>query len=281
MTNARPQKETGAVLEPGCSHGTAQEPIVAAVALDEAGARRLTMRIRLQLDAIASNVEQVVSLIEQARDGNAHEPLGYKSWTAYVEHEFGGVLARLGRAERRPIVELLSAKGMSTRAIASVVGASHMTVARDLQQGSPVTDVTPAPVAIPGVPADELPGILAMAEGTDGQFEAALAEAKAEGDLSHANVVQKLAGREVTGRDGKSYSVPQAPAPKRRRRPLSDAYLDAVYDLEKVIDRLGRLHADDRFLANREVLQVRHRATVESLAEALLKLEDDLAGDAR
>lgn len=57
----------------------------------------------------------------------------------------GTPLMRLTRDERRVIVADLAEQGMSTRAIAPVVGASHMSVARDLA-GAPVTDVTPAPV---------------------------------------------------------------------------------------------------------------------------------------
>lgn len=61
--------------------------------LKEPSARRLTMRMQLRLDALADNVEQIVPLIEQAKVGNAHEALCYRSWSEYVEKEFDGRLA--------------------------------------------------------------------------------------------------------------------------------------------------------------------------------------------
>ena len=248
-------------------------------ALDAARARRLTMNIQLRLENIAANVEQVIDLIEQAKAESIHEALGYVSWTAYVQEEFGGRLDRLRRAERRPIVELLAESGLSTRAIASVVGAHHDTVASDIRAASaPVGNPTPE---VLGLTHDETVEAMLLADATDEVFEKTIIDARAEGDLSGENVVSKLVQRKVTGADGKTYTVP-APAPvKRRRRPLSDAYFDAVYDLEKVLGRLTRLHSDDRFIGTRDRLALCHQPTVERLSEALLKIEDELGGDAR
>ncbi len=200
--------------------------------LDEVAARRLTMHIKLGLDNIVSNVERVVPLIEQARAGSAHHALGFPSWTAYVEFEFAGLIGRLTTAERRPIVEMLAGTGMPTRAIASVVGANHTTVARDLQR---------APVAC------------------------------------------ATGGRDVVGRDGKNYTFDPPTEPrKRRRRPLPDQYDDAVHDLVKAVERLQRLHADDRFPANREGLRAAHLAVVDRATQILFTASGDLlAGDAR
>jgi len=110
--------------------------------LTEADAARLTTRIYLRLTTIADNTKVVVALIEEAWTGNAHDVLGYPSWTAYVTERFSGALARLDKPERLPLVEMLSGQSMSTRAIASVVGTSHQTVANDLA-GSGVKKLTP------------------------------------------------------------------------------------------------------------------------------------------
>jgi len=53
----------------------------------------------------------------------------------------------------------------------------------------------------------------------------------------------------VVGIDGKVY---RAPKPKPRRASFPDAYRYAVDDLDKVVRRIERLHADDRFLGHRE-----------------------------
>lgn len=241
--------------------------------MDQAAARRLTTHIQLRLETITNNVEQVIPLIEQAKNGKIFESLGYRSWTAYVSEEFGGQLARLAVAERRPVVEILADTGMSTRAIAPIVGVSPATIARDLVEVS--HRETPAVV---GIPEDELDGVLRMADATEETFEKALSEAREDGDLSAENLVSKLRSREVTGTDGKIYSVPP-PAPPQRRRPLPDAYFKAVYDLEKVLGRLARLHGDNRFLGNQERIRLAHRPTIERLAEVLLKIEDELEED--
>lgn len=245
------------------------------VVLDEAGARRLTMRIALQLDTIASNVEQVVELIDQARVENIHQQLGYASWPAYVKAEFGGRLDRLKRAERRPLVEVLAGTGMSTRAIASVVGVHHDTVASDIRAAeSGVGNPTPDR----GLPGQDLDEMLVLADSTDEQFETALDAARDDGDLSRDNVVKHLPGRKVTGTDGKTYNTGPS---KRRRRALPDAYWTAVYDLEKVVARLVKLTEDDRFGANRDGLGDRHQQVVLRLAGDLEGVADLLGGGPR
>jgi hypothetical protein len=102
----------------------------------EDDARLLTDRIKAKLETIIVNRDAVIPLIHQARESGVHEVLGYKSWTAYVESEFGGVLPQLTRAERQPLVEELASIGMSTRAIAPIVGASEATVRRDIPTAS-------------------------------------------------------------------------------------------------------------------------------------------------
>lgn len=112
---------------------------------DEAAS--LTEEIRSRLNALADNTEAVLDLIAQAKAGDAHVALGFASWTAYVAAEFGEALGRLTRGERRPVAELLSSEGMSTRAIGRVLGVSNATVSRDL---AGVTDVTGEVVGIDG-----------------------------------------------------------------------------------------------------------------------------------
>lgn len=79
----------------------------------------------------------------------------------------------------------------------------------------------------------------------------------------------ELVDTPVVGRDGKTYNVPP---PKRHRRPLPDAYRYAIHDLTKAIDRLNRLHEDDRFGRNRKALNGTHWREIGDLAGQL----DDL-----
>jgi predicted transcriptional regulator len=200
-------------------------------ALTEAEAARLTTRIQLRLDTIADNTEQVLSLIEQARNGDAHIALGYKSWTAYVSDKFGGTLARLTKIERIPVVELLAEEGMSTRAIASVVGVSKDTVSRELRAG--VSGETPD-------------------YGEAEQPEAALTETGSQDDLSGENVISiitnstisKAPATDITGTDGKTYRKPEPQ--KLRARPLPDRYWRKAFDVAKATGQLRDLTENRR-----------------------------------
>jgi transposase len=128
------------VSSPGHSEaGPARKPHNAnmtddhSVTEDEAEARRLTDRIRLELKVKAEHDDTIIALIKQARDTNVHEVLGYSSWPAYVAAEFGDIPLRLDREHRRELVTALSGEGMSTRAIAPVVGVDQKTVSNDLR----------------------------------------------------------------------------------------------------------------------------------------------------
>lgn len=97
-----------------------------AVQLTASGARRLTDRIR-------GHLESAIVGLAAARDGGAHLVLGYPSWWAYVEAEFGDLRElRLPIAERRALVESMRDDALSVRAIAGKLGVSVGTVHGDL-----------------------------------------------------------------------------------------------------------------------------------------------------
>lgn len=112
------------------------------IEFDRAAAERRAERINLRLEAIASNYAAVMPMIREAIAKRDDLALGYRSPGEYVSDRFGHALSGLGIEVRRQVVRELTDAGMSTRAIAPVVGTSHMQVKRDLD--SPVTDVTPA-----------------------------------------------------------------------------------------------------------------------------------------
>lgn len=71
-----------------------------------------------------------------------------------------------------------------------------------------------------------------------------------------------------------------SPAPSRpsRRRALPDAYDRTVYDLQKVLERLKRLHDDDRFATNRPALKQRYSNRISNLEALLSSASSDLDG---
>jgi hypothetical protein len=106
--------------------------------MTKAAAKKLTTDIRIHLDSISFQLDQVVEKVKRAKAGDAHLALGYRSWTEYVSTEFAGKSLRLDRQDRRGLVALLAGEGTSTRAIAPVVGVDRKTVERDISGGSDV-----------------------------------------------------------------------------------------------------------------------------------------------
>lgn len=105
-------------------------------ALDADQARRLT-------DSIKTAVAWTWDLVQEAYFGRAWEALGYLTWDAYCEAEFGTSRLRLPREERSEVVGSLRDAGLSLRAIAAGTGLSKDTVAREL---AAVANETPGTV---------------------------------------------------------------------------------------------------------------------------------------
>ena len=128
-------------------------------------------------------------------------------------------------------------------------------------RGNPLNEVHVGAVRNPA-PADFIPGrveradSLDMADAGDEAFEAALSEARAEGNLSRANVARKA--REKSGAQ---------PTPAQRRKPLTDAARDAGWDLRKAVERLQRITADDRFASNKQQVAPQMRSHLENAVE--------------
>lgn len=203
---------------------------VAAAAMTRDQAERLTERIRLTATSFMETRDKLARLIREAQDGEAHKALGIASWTEYVSQVFSDTpLMRLSRMERKELVSELADEGMSTRAIAPIVGAHHDTVATDLRAvGNPTPATEP---------------------------------------------------RQITGRDGKTYTRP-APEPvtvdhetgeidpdpvKPRRRPINELLREAGAELDRAVERINRLAQDDRYAANTDLINPYIRNAIHQL----------------
>ena len=99
--------------------------------LTEAGARKLTQRIRAKLS-------DVLDLVLRAWEGRAWEPLGYDSWQAYVDAELPELASlRLPVDERRSAVAAWAARDMPQRAMAAGLNVSPATIAGDVAEVVP------------------------------------------------------------------------------------------------------------------------------------------------
>lgn len=220
-------------------------------------AERITARIADKLDGIADNIEQVMPLIRDALTREAWRPLGYSGATAYVSERFAGAFGRLPAAVRQPIVSELSSAGMSTRAIAPIVGASHMTVQNDRISG--VKSFTPGPT----------PEFVDTRTGEihDG-FQDAIAKAEEE-------VVEPA--RKVHGMDGKTYSrIDPTETPKPRAEAVTAQFTTAVVELNRVLDRFHRIQDSGNFAANKNQVAALHGNDLDRAISELKNLAESL-----
>lgn len=202
----------------------------ATVARDRAAA------IRTGLERMVNVYKPVLDLLLQAKDEQDHVTLGHVSWPAYLTSEFGGVLADLGREDRRSAAVLLSDAGMSTRAVGSLLGVSDGTVRNDRNR----------------------------AHGSSG----AQGYAPDEGAPPE---VTGLDGKRYPTREPANQPEPRAVRKPPRRRPLPDQYNDAIYELGKVAERLERLTEDDRFETNRKAISDRNKGPLARAHKILFK----------
>ncbi len=216
--------------------------------LDTGAAERRAMKISLRLDTIAENYEAVMPMIREAIELRDDLALGYRSIGDYVSDRFGQALSKLGVELRREVVRELTDAGMSSRAIAPVVGVSHMTVKADrdsvVKSFTPETHQTPEGGEVPTHPQ------------------------RAATPVSGTATPRPP----VTGIDGKTYAPPAFRATPRK--PLPDVAANAGWDLRKAVERLQRIAADDRFAANKEQVASQLRSHLTHAVEVCQDLLD-------
>ena len=219
-----------------------------------AAAERRAMKISLRLDTIADNFEAVMPLIREALELGDHAALGYRSPGEYVADRFGNALSRLPAVLRRETVRELTDAGLSKRAIAPVVGVSHVMVTKDRQAIAGGNSVTTS--AEPDYTTDEADLIVNHDTG---------------------EILDTPPSPKVTGLDGKNYTRPAPREPKAApRRALPDQFFDAAYDLTKAVERIERLAEDDRFTQNAEKVAAKHRSDLLRAIDALQRVADRL-----
>jgi hypothetical protein len=255
-------------------------------------AANIDKRLRNQARGVAHSMERFKSLINEAKTRHIYPMLGFKSWTTYITDVINKEMHQLPVDDRRQIVALLASEGMSNRVIADAVGVNEITVRRDKEQVRQnvapddlrAVDELISQGAVADV--DEYRDIMAMAELSDGEFDAVLTDARAAGDLSRENVAhvcrernENMEQKPIVGRDGKSYPAkPPRPRelPKRRRGPISDTARSVGLELGRINKRLEKLLDDDRFGRNREVIGSQIRPGVKFMLDVLGRLDGEI-----
>lgn len=249
-------------------------PVTTATIMGEHDARRITERIRLTAFTARESLEKLQALVAEAQEGQAHVALGYASWTAYLADVLGDEPLRLPRDQRQQLVGYLAGEGMSTRAIAPIVGASQKTVDRDVRQVvSQMTHVDPDTGEVSDdYPSDATTGgeVTPPAEPTVNGADAGVEE---PGEAVEA-LPTPPARPAVTGLDGKTYQRPEPRKPQRRS--LVDDARDAGQELRKALDRVERIAADDRLARNKEEVAAHLRHHLDRSLAVCQDLSDHL-----
>jgi len=139
------EQDTTPMVMTTTSIATRDEPIDAELVepLSKKAAEALDKKIRAASDRLVTHRGKLIELLDEAARGEIHVALGFPSWTAWVKD---AVQIQVTDAEeRKQWVQLMSGKGMSTRAIAGSLRISKSQAARDA--AAPVPD---------GAPEDEL-----------------------------------------------------------------------------------------------------------------------------
>lgn len=202
-------------------------------------AERRAERIRLTATSFMEARDKMSSLLAEAQREGDHETMGYRSWTEYIAALFSDTpLMRLSRDERKVIVADLAEQGMSSRAIAPVVGASVATVKRD--------------VAAPG--SNEPPAEPRQITGRDGKTYTRPAPEPVTVDHDTGEITQT----------------------KPNRKPITDTARDIGLDLNALTDRINRLMSDDRFDRNRDDIAARLRHHIATATATLNTLDSKI-----
>jgi hypothetical protein len=101
--------------------------------LEQQAAHYLDAKIRDTGRNLAANIDALLNLLEQAKAGQIHKALGFPSWPAYVCDAVQ--IAPSHRTDRKLLAALMSAEGLSQRAVAAVLSVDQKTVSNDLRSG--------------------------------------------------------------------------------------------------------------------------------------------------
>jgi hypothetical protein len=187
---------------------------VVAIAITEGEVRRSILAAQTHLERAA---EEIVWQIEN----RAWEQIGYSSWDAMREAEYGGAAVIVPRADRPQLVARLRSEGLSQQSIGDTLGVTDRTVANDLNRN--ISDEDQQPPTIVNARGQERPTTYTP-------------RPPANVDPNTGEIL-----------DAATVSEPRNPP----RRSLVDSARDAGQELRKAIERLERIAADDRFARNK------------------------------
>lgn len=205
---------------------------------------RHTERTRLVATNYMEAREKLAELIAEGRRRQVWVGMKMRSLEEWLSATFSDTpLMRLSRDERKVIVADLAEQGMSSTAIAPVVGATDRTVRRDIESRTNVRDE---------------PRVVKSIDGVERTFQPRPAPEPVTVDHDTGEITQ--------------------PEPRKRpRRPIHETARTAAMNLREAADRLGIEVHDDRFPAIAEELAPQLRNQLAYVIETCQGYLDELA----
>jgi hypothetical protein len=211
--------------------------------LSNTEAKRLDKKIRAASNKVATDFNHLIDLLEQAERGLIHVALDCSSWTAYVKDAVQIQVS--DRLERKALVQLMSGKGMSQRAIAGSLNVDQKTVSNDLREQAEENS-SPKPDNIVGL---------------DGKKYKRKAEPEPEPSLD----------AEVVEPEPETKPVPESePKPEPQQPPITHDFRDDVEQLIANVQALLDDTEDDRFPSARNRIK---NAYLDQLLDAINDLQ--------
>ena len=224
--------------------------------------------------------------------------LGYDGWDDYCTREFGTSRLRLPREERSEVVASLRESGLSTRAIAAATGVSEGTVRNALKEGA--QNYAPAPTAITGTDgktyaptapkpapaATELNDFIAeqgLADVVANGIECSCCEGSFDPDvITELDTETLLCPDCLDEWDTPTADQPQ-PEPAQqpqapRRRPITEAFDSATFNLKRAVETVTRLAADDRLEKNKDQISGANLSDLIRVRDAINDVINTLEG---
>lgn len=203
--------------------------------LSEGKAKVLDKRIRQASARVIDNTAMLLNLLDEAAAGQIHVALGFPSWTAWVKDAVQ--ISPTDEVERKSLVSLMNGKGMSQRAIASVLDVNQATVSRDLSE----------------------------CEG----------DAEREGDAPAST--EGLDGKIYTKREKKQEPLEvEEVEPVEKQQPVSADFKEEMYMLANSVSSFQDILADERFPKARNTIAKNNLNKLQEMIGGLQKIVDEL-----
>ena len=226
--------------------------------------------VRRARKSLVDAANEVVWQIEM----EAWRTLGYSSWTAMREAEYGGVAFMVPSKDRPELVARIRAKGITQREVAATTGVTEQTIYNDERKARDPKYLGRHQAEGDVIDAEVIEDDEPQVDTRTGEVSDDYVTAQAHLDTALAD-----AGFETeseTPAPAPAQSVTRPEPQTTRRRPLTDSFTDKRVELAKAVESLHRLTRDDRYPQNAEKVATANRSDLLRASDLLHQVIDSI-----